>query len=83
MRLMATRNPGSTYQFEVGSLNPIIYMVSYIPSGFLAGFLPSTVSLPMMVGDWKIPLNRSKSRPSFAKQPGYFTPISGVMGPYL
>ena len=39
--LMATRNPARK-PVEVGSWNPIIYRVLYIPGGCL-GFLPSTV----------------------------------------
>ena len=41
---MATRNPAVT-PVEVGSWNPIIYRVLYIPGG--AGFFPSTVSCLM------------------------------------
>ncbi len=41
--LMATRNPVINSPVEVGSENPIIFMVSYIPGGCLR-FQPSTVA---------------------------------------
>ena len=52
--------------------------------GKLAGFLNhQPYRFPTRVGDFKLPPKSLQIAPFLAKQPGYFTPISGAMGPLL